>query len=497
MLKGSLSIFTSMILASVLILLLTMAECVRIYTLQDLSQEYVNEAAESAFSEYNPYLWANYGILAVDFAYGSDTVGPSVMESRALGYCGTNASVDTGYNYTRLTPELCQISNYSLLTDNSGEAVIMLGSKYAMEGLPAQLLDGITTNLDLLNNIEEMDVESEISKGTKDLNDAKDANQKAKDDADSDDDPDTSSADYPDPGEVEDNPLDAFSAIKESFSKGVLSTVIQKDVALSEETVELDELPSYRELSQGTMESTVSNNIVDKALFIDYLLNTYSYYGQDRGHDGLDYEIEYLIGENESDSQNLASVVERILLVREAANYTTILRCEDLKLEAAAVAEILAGFTMNPAIIQAVKYAIIGAWAYAESTLDLRLLLDGGKVPAIKTREQWTTDVWHLSAIVDVGNKAKESSTGLTYKDYLMGMLAIKTNASLGLACCDIMENALNATGDYANVKLDNMTYAADISITFSAKEMFLSIFSEAPNLEGNYNITKHKLLTY
>ncbi len=493
MLKGSLTVFASMIIAFVMILIFTMAECIRIYALHDMAQGFVDEGVESAFSEYNPYLYANYRILAVDFAYGTYDEGPSKMESKILSYCDTNADVESGYNYTRMNGELCELDQYSLLTDDGGAGVIMLGVKATEQGLAAQAIDGIEANIDVLNNIEAKDVESEIKNGTDNLENAKRELAAKKEKAANDDNPDTNPEDYEDPGEVEDNPLVAYSALRESFSNGILSTVVQKEVALSEEKVELSDLPSYRVLNQGTMSSESGAGLVDRALFIDYLLTNYSYYGKDRGHDGMDYELEYLIVGKESDTQNLASVVERILLIREAANFATIQKSTAMKAEARAVANILAGFTMNPAIIETVYYAIMGAWAYAESTMDLRLLLDGGKVPAIKTESQWSTDVWHLSAIVDVGNKAKDCGTGLTYKDYLIGMLSIETNSTLGLRCCDVMENALNETLDYSLVKLDNMTFAIDASVTFSAEEMFLSIFDIAPQLSGNYNITKHK----
>ena len=38
------------------------------------------------------------------------------------------------------------------------------------------------------------------------------------------------------------------------------------------------------------------------------------------------------------------------------------------------------GASVNPAIIEAVKYGILAAWAYVESVLDIRALLDGDKI---------------------------------------------------------------------------------------------------------------------
>ena len=184
------------------------------------------------------------------------------------------------------------------------------------------------------------------------------------------------------------------------------------------------------------------------------------------------------------------------MVIRESANYATILKTPSMVNQAQAIAEILAGFTMNPAIIEAVKYAIIGAWAYAESTLDIRLLLAGGKVSIIKSSEEWTSDVWHLSACFDVKTKAKECKGGIGYKEYLMGFLALQSNETLAMRACDVMETALHGTDDYKNVKCDNMIFAANMEIGFTGSEMFLSLFSTGNTIEG-YELTKEKYLCY
>ena len=81
-LKGSLTVFFALILVSVMTLVFTMSECIRLYELHDISQEYTDMATESAFSEYNPYLWETYKILALDLGYGTETDGSSILEQK-------------------------------------------------------------------------------------------------------------------------------------------------------------------------------------------------------------------------------------------------------------------------------------------------------------------------------------------------------------------------------------------------------------------------------
>ena len=493
MAKGSLSVFFSMIIAMVMTLILTMAECVRLYELHSFAQEYTDMAVESAFSEYNPYLWSNYKILAIDLGYGTEAIGSGILESKTIDYCKCNASVDSGFNYARLNAQGCN-AKYALLTDQKGQGVVMLGKKAALDGMASQVIEGIQGQIDEINNIEKVDVEKEADSGKSTLEKAKKEQEDKKHKAATDYDPETNPADYEDPGSVEDNPLDAFSSIRESFSRGILGTVTDEE-GISDASVNLDNLPSHRMLNQGTLSVSNGGDIVEKALFIDYLMTNYSYYGKDLKHDGMKYEVEYMIAGKESDAQSLATVVGEILLMREASNFATIMQNESMKAEAMAIAEVLAGFTMNPAIIEAVKYAIIAAWAYVESTLDVRLLLSGGKVPLIKNLDQWTSDVWHLSAVGSINFKAKEVKNGVSYKQYLISFLALNSNDTLAMRACDVMENALMQTEDYKNVRLDNMMFAAEFSMDYTGEEMFLSMLT--PQEESGYSLTKTKYISY
>jgi len=360
-----------MIIASVMTLIFTMAECIRLYELHDFGQEFTDIAVESAFSEYNPYLWKNYRILAVDMGYGTDNLGPSIMEQKTMDYCSVNANVDSGNNFARLKPDNCNVDKYSVLTDSNCQGVVMLGVKAAKDGMAQQIIDGIQGNVDIIHSVEKVNVEQIIEDGDKALTEEIEALEEKKAAALNDDDPNTNPEDYPEPGQVQDNPIDAYRFVKEGLSKGVLSQVTATE-NLSDKYMDLSEMPSCRNLQEGSRSIESGNSITDKALFIDYLMTNYSYYGNSLKHDGMQYEVEYLIAGDESDVEALGAVVTDLLLARETANYFTICNNNSLSSQADAIARILAGFTMNEGIIQAVKYAIMGAWAYIESLLDVR-----------------------------------------------------------------------------------------------------------------------------
>lgn len=494
--KGSLTIFFSMIISVVMIFIFTMTELIRIYELKAIADEYASLAVESAFSEYNQFLWDNYRILAIDLGYGSNTTGPAVLESRLKDYANDTANPDYGESLTREKVISVEAKNYTLLTDNGGQAVISQGIKAVSAGLIDQIVNENTKNASDLESVNDVDLDNIISSGSSSLSAAKAELAEKKRAASEDDDPDTNPEDYPEPGTVEDDPLTAITALKNSFSKGIIESVIPDAANISSEAINLASMPSKRSCFTGTTEAQNSNSIIDKALFIEYLMTNYQYYGKDLDHPGLSHEIEYLITGKDSDTNCLASVVTRLLLAREAANYMTILSNESMKIQAAGIAEILAGFTGNPAIIEAVKYAIIGVWAYTESVLDVRCILSGGKIPIVKTQSQWTSEVYHLSSYIDVSKKAKTCETGLSYRNYLMTFLALENIETISMRCCDVMENALHTQEDYSLVQIDNMLCSLDAKFTFTSREIFLTLLSDSKDL-SEYTIIKNSSLAY
>ena len=117
-------------------------------------------------------------------------------------------------------------------------------------------------------------------------------------------------------------------------------------------------------------------------------------------------------------------------------------------------------------------------------------------MPVIKNIDEWTSDVWHLSSFFNPSAKAKQCPNGIEYKEYLLSFLCLHSNETLAMRACDIMENALNSTEDYKNVRLDNMIFAADMSIEYSGSEMFLSLFGENDSVDG-YLLKKSKAISY
>ena len=89
----------------------------------------------------------------------------------------------------------------------------------------------------------------------------------------------------------------------------------------------------------------------------------------------LSYGTEFVIAGKGSDKENLASIVKRILIIREAINYQILLNSPKKQAQAMTVAAALAGALAAPEAVHAIKTGIVAVWALAESVEDVKILL--------------------------------------------------------------------------------------------------------------------------
>lgn len=127
----------------------------------------------------------------------------------------------------------------------------------------------------------------------------------------------------------------------------------------------------------------------------------------------MEYELEYVLGGKRNDVDNLKIVVTESLAMREPLNMASLTASSQRQSEAMALAVTLAGVSANPAVIEAVKYGILVAWAFAESVLDVRTLLSGGKITMIKSDADWTSNVHMIPELLSGWSVAKDCSQGL------------------------------------------------------------------------------------
>ena len=139
------------------------------------------------------------------------------------------------------------------------------------------------------------------------------------------------------------------------------------------------------------------------------------------------------------------------------------------------MAAALSAVTLLPELLEPVKISILFAWSFLESMQDMKVLLDGGREPVIKTASSWQTD---LEDIVNVSGSLKDGSggEGLKYEEYLAVMLLFENENDVLLRAMDIIEMDVRHTPGNMYLRmdrcLDNLTADVCISSSFGHEYM-------------------------
>ena len=463
--RGSMTVFAALIFmlaASMLFALLEGARAVSLRLYADMTSEL---AVESVFAEYQPLLWQDYHLLCLDGAYGTDTFSEQYAQRALMSRVSKNLENKGGANsLLKLSCNAAAVHEYQLLTDGEGAVFLHYAASNMKKNFPLlaaqHLYEQYISNQAAVPEVREDDP---VESARQALADRRQEEYE------------TGAKAVAEAGE-EENVLDLVAEHKRGF---LLGMVLQEADELSDRRIGNSENLEHRTLLQGTCAEMPQVNWYEKILALEYADKYLSDYGaaaQDRAlpqDRALVYELEYVVGGKESDKENLEAVVGRLLLTREAANVVHIMMDGRKRLEVSEMAMMLAGVTANAAVIKAVEYGLIGAWAYVESVLDVRALLHGDKISFIKGQNQWTSSLMSLSAVLDGSLRAKNCEGGLSYQSYLKGLLFLMQDKQLAYRIMDVMEQTLRKTALYRNCRMDSMICASDYAISYEADTLF------------------------
>ena len=217
----------------------------------------------------------------------------------------------------------------------------------------------------------------------------------------------------------------ALDRLELLFTDGLLSLVLSDETIMSERCVSLRGIPSKK-----TSPESVTPDPVYEAAFYHFMVNEYCLIHFDsfleeknkvlgQAEQPLLYEMEYLIGGNDTDRKNLAEVVMRLLFMRAAMNLCYLTQTPECNMEADRFAAAVSGGNIPLQVIT--SFFIQALWAMAEAVLDVRSILSGGNVPFRKTGETWRLNLDQVFSLEflswSMRVDAAEGSWG--YEEYL------------------------------------------------------------------------------
>ena len=221
---------------------------------------------------------------------------------------------------------------------------------------------------------------------------------------------------------------------------------------------------SHRTPNQGKGQIVIKESVLDKVtekIFLEeYLLEKCSNYQEPMDKAILKYQTEYLLYGKSGDMENLEATVEDILHIREGINFAYLMSDSQKVSEADALAWLLSAVFLSPEIKEALKITILFAWTYAESVKDVRILMDGNKVPLLKSDSSWNTPLSQLFAFTSHLDEYSVSEEGVEYQDYLRYFLTLKGEKEILSRFMDICEMDIRNTPANSYFKMDGCLQA-------------------------------------
>ena len=461
-LKGYVTVYISMILGVMIILVVTVIEGVRRQTVRFETECVMDAAINSIFAEYHREMINRYGLLFIDDSYGH-TGNIDNTKSHFLKYMNMNFQ-STGNQYKagdilQIHSDNADFSKISFASDDEGTVLRYQIIQYMKTKSGVNLI-----SRDTFNSFEVEDAQNSFE------------NYKARREA-LDEQIDSFVNEYNMSLSEEDKIYDVSNpadSVEKSPDGGVLFYAFGDCAKLSTKSVSLGQYISHRGYANGyglyeLQDSPYS--VADKMMFDQYLFDRLGFQGEEREGSNLDYQIEYILEGKESDIENLEAVLKKIFYTRYVANIGYLKTDVGKQEEAYALALTATSVIAQPELAEAVKEAILLAWAYAESAKDIRILFDGNKLSPVKISEDWNTlldEVWHFKD--SLSNYHVPIAGSLDYKSYLQSFLLLTNNKKDNMRLMDIMEMDIRLTSGNKVFRMDNQIYQLTVNTNVSSQ---------------------------
>jgi len=469
-----------------MVLIFTVIESARATAERAYIESTGNLGIYSVFGEYYIGLLEKFELFGLYAGDSDGNINVEALKTKIVEYMEYNIEPEKEIigllDFKMFTPVISesQISEYMLVTDYGGESFRHQVVEYMKNAL------GVNGVEALINRVKDSDVASEAQEqyeieeknNEKELVKLEEEKRIEEEKADIDDNPESSNSTEQDMGEEIVNPLDTIGKMK---IMGILSLVLKEPQNVSGKEIVLSNQVSQRMLNLGSYSEIDSNTsgTINTLLFHEYVLEKFSNVMETRGNASLDYQVEYVIGGKKSDVENLKAVVTKLLLIREGCNFVYLLQDTEKTAEAEALATLLVGAFLLPPLIEVTKVAILLGWAYAESVLDVRNLLDGGKVALFKSVDNWQLSLANIPELLNNLKDTKSSEeNGLSYKDYMRVLLGTSDSEKVAYRAMDMVELSVREVSNNDTFKLDNCVVAMKYSSTWKDDFRFISIFS-------------------
>lgn len=421
---------TTIIISVLFLFTLSALEAGRIHMSKVKIRAVVHSTQSSIMADYNRELFERYHLLFMDPTYG--TGSEAAVEEKVKDYLEASLNGGESRIYQFTIEEIGLVDKKSIFDEDMQQFKEQITEYEKTAGLLKRVKDLGKHLQEKKNDMERAARETEINgvalpesskeSDHENMVSSKDKNQQ-------------------EDSEVEIKVTDPRNILEEELKTGILAFVLPEDCSVSKEEYdfgrefhekydgEKDEENdnSFRniEFLKGFLkrsDSTAGNSLEVQAAFVSYVDSHFSNMVEEAGETVLRCEEEYILKGKNNDYDNLEAVINEMIWLRMPVNYAYLLTDEQKKSEALTLAAGICTATGTVAMIEVEKYLLLGCWAYGETLYEMKILLSGGKIPYVKTKEDWYTGLDNPG----VSGQAEGVKQGFNYSDYLMILLAKK-----------------------------------------------------------------------
>lgn len=541
--QGSITVFLTMIFLLLFSLLGITFDHVRVMASHSYLRMAAHSAAMTIFGNYNRELYQDYGL----YAYGGvNGMGAAELEQELQSclednlVCAAAGKENKYSDLYRFQEVQYSVKQTQLLTDSEifySQLEAFLKAN-AVRDLSKELLDKVSKQADDTEIKDKLAMTKDFEDGKYDNLQEDDSNEDKKEKLGTKKEDSTNTIRKKNELKTEKelqkdaakgNPLEIFSDIAKT---GILSLVCDTE-ELKEGKIEPCELSERKENLQDTNSQAAvdSSKITDKqevsilgkgkTKAADYLnqilrnsdnsdetidksliekgknkVTLISYSDQqlssfvDEKERTTKYGLEYLVAGNQTEKDNLSSVVNRLLATRLLLNFSYVVTDAGLQSKSLATATAIAGFTGLTPVIKAVQYTILLILSFQEACIDVTALLDGCNVPLLKNATNFKMNYEEIC----VGTKSlfqskakeyqhieKKSTIGeISYKQYLWIFLLFNKESTIQKRIYDLVQFDLR--------EKYNQSFCIDSCIcrgTYNVSYQIPAIFQELPLLDA------------
>ena len=265
--------------------------------------------------------------------------------------------------------------------------------------------------------------------------------------------------------------------------KGMLELVLPEGTVVSGTDIRLSGTPSVQRKTDGGGDSkstgflTGVRTLIQRLIIGEYDIRFFKGFKKEM-QKGEFYELEYIIHGKEKDKDNLSGVAARLAAFREGLNLVHILSDSGKRQEARSLALTIVGGTGILPLVWVVAFFIMAVWALGEALLDVRCLLEGKRVPVIKTASDWKMD---LAGLLEMGRSGRlidgeggdGNGSGTDYKGYLRILIFGGYDTDLVYRMMDVMQ--VVTARKQPGFSLANCVCTVNAEALVSGKHVFFS----------------------